>query len=86
MTDLPRDFPVGPAADALTRYMRQRRLSRAQLPQALGLPYSLIRQCFEGRRLRFASADRLACALGRHPGELWRDWFGRAEAPAELRR
>lgn len=76
MPKLPRDFPVAPAAAALDRYMRERHLPRTQLAFVLGLPYSLVRQCFEGNRIRVSSADRLACALGRHPCELWADWFG----------
>ncbi|MHB2022272.1 MAG: hypothetical protein ACYCO3_02915 [Mycobacteriales bacterium] len=69
-------YPVAPAARALTSYARSRGLSVRELPATLGLPVSLIRQCFEGRWLRARSADRLACALGRHPYELWPEWFG----------
>jgi lambda repressor-like predicted transcriptional regulator len=50
-------------------------MSMAELASRYGLPFSLVRQCLEGGYLREASADRLACGLGRHPAELWPDWF-----------
>lgn len=72
-------FPVQPAARALATYARRHGLSQRDLPGALGLPVYLVRQCFEGRWLRAANADRLACALGRHPSELWPEWFAVAD-------
>lgn len=79
-----RTFPTGPAAAALRRYARARQLTRPQLAAHLGLPDALIRHCFDRDRLGERNADRLACAMGCHPFELWPAWFAEVDAETGL--
>lgn len=40
----------------------------------------LCRYLYEGQRCHVFQADRMAVSIGRHPAEIWDDWY----APREL--
>jgi lambda repressor-like predicted transcriptional regulator len=70
-----RRFPTAPAAALLRRRCAEHDISLVELADRVGLPLRMVRRCLEGRWLRVGTADRVACALGRHPGDLWPEWF-----------
>jgi lambda repressor-like predicted transcriptional regulator len=43
---------------------------------AAGIERRQLQRLLARRRLRSDAADAIAVALGRHPVELWPDWFG----------
>jgi len=78
-TDLAVELPTAPARRALVEYARRRRLSMDQLSDVLHLDDVDIPALVQRRWLPWPLADRVAVALGRHPCELWPEWFeGRA--------
>ena len=70
-----RGYPAEPARDAVTRLARARQQSTSDLAVALGLDRSTLQRLFTRPQLRYDAADTIAVALGRHPSELWPDWF-----------
>ncbi len=50
------------------------------LAEVLRVDRSTLYRLLGRDRLRFDAADRIAVALGRHPSELWPEWF--TEGPA----
>jgi plasmid maintenance system antidote protein VapI len=72
---MPRTFPTAPAAAVLRRICREQGIATTELAARLGLPHRAVRHCLESPQILAGTADRLACALGRHPSELWPDWF-----------
>ena len=68
-------FPAAPARAAVTRLAQARQLSTTDLAVSLGLDRSTLQRLFTRERLRYDAADAIAVALGRHPSELWPDWF-----------
>jgi hypothetical protein len=79
MHGLPRWFSSAP----LRRLVQVRRL-RGQGLNAIadltGIPRRRLQRALAGDRLRSDAADALAVAFGRHPSELWPDWFGGGRA------
>lgn len=74
-TDLAVELPTAPARRALVEYARRRRLSMDQLSDVLHLDDIDVPALVERRWLPWHLADRVAVALGRHPCELWPEWF-----------
>ena len=68
-------YPAQPARAAATRLARSRDLSVTELASHVGLDRSTLQRLFTRDRLRYDAADTIAVALGRHPSELWPDWF-----------
>jgi len=71
----PTFLPAAPAQ----RLMRQRAADQAvdlsALAQVLRLDRSTLYRVLSRDRLRYDTADRIAVCLGRHPSELWPEWF-----------
>ena len=67
-----------PAAPA-QRLLRQRAADQAgdlsALADILRLDRSTLYRVLGRDRLRYDTADRIAVSLGRHPSELWPEWF-----------
>ena len=74
------DLSTTPARRALVAYARQRRLRLDQLADVLRLNDLDMPAVLNRRRMSWHIADRIAVALGRHPYELWPEWFDRADA------
>jgi lambda repressor-like predicted transcriptional regulator len=72
----PLTFPPEPARQALIALARRRSLSVMRLTVDIHLDLDTARSVFLRRRLPWDHADHIAIALGRHPSELWPDWFG----------
>ncbi len=68
-------FPAAPARRLLARVVADHdgNLSAASL--ALQVDRSTLHRLLSRDRLRSDSADRIAVTLGRHPSELWPEWF-----------
>jgi predicted transcriptional regulator len=69
-------FAAEPAQRAVTRLATELQADATELAAVLQLDRSTLFRLMRGRRLRYDAADRIAVALGRHPSELWPDWFG----------
>jgi lambda repressor-like predicted transcriptional regulator len=52
------------------------------LAAVLRLDRSTLHRLLSRERLRYDAADHIAVSLGRHPSELWPDWFPTADEPA----
>ena len=50
------------------------------LADILRLDRSTLYRVLGRDRLRYDTADRIAVCLGRHPSELWPEWFSTGEA------
>ncbi len=79
---------VGPARTFLPaapaqRLLRQQAASQAgdlsALAEVLRLDRSTLYRVLRRDRLRYDTADRIAVCLGRHPSELWPEWFPTSE-------
>ncbi len=68
-------FPAAPARRLVARVVADcdGKLTAASL--ALGVGPSTLHRLLSRDRLRFDAADRIAVTLGRHPSELWPEWF-----------
>jgi plasmid maintenance system antidote protein VapI len=64
-----------PARRALDLLARDRNLSLTALAVHLGYDRRTLQRIVRRSRLRSDCADRLAVALGRHPYELWPEWW-----------
>jgi lambda repressor-like predicted transcriptional regulator len=68
-----------PAAAPAQRLLRQQAAHQAgdlsALAQVLRLDRSTLYRVLGRERLRYDTADRIAVGLGRHPSELWPEWF-----------
>ncbi|GAC1610480.1 MAG: hypothetical protein NVS3B26_17480 [Mycobacteriales bacterium] len=71
----PRLFVSGPARQLLQRRARDRQIPLSTLAAELALPRRTVTRVLASEWLPWHTADRLAVALGRHPSELWPDWF-----------
>ena len=69
-------FPAAPAQLAVERLAKDLQADATELAAVLRLDRSTLFRLMHGRRLRYDAADHIAVALGRHPCELWPDWFG----------
>lgn len=70
-------FPGEPARTALQR-LREDGVNLSFLAQVLRVDRSTLYRVLSRDKLRYDTADRIAVALGRHPYELWPDWFSDA--------
>jgi lambda repressor-like predicted transcriptional regulator len=66
-------LPAGPLIAVLESHCRARSL-RA-LARATGIDRRTFERLRHRQRIRSDSADRIAVALGRHPSEIWPEWF-----------
>jgi hypothetical protein len=71
-------FPAGPALAVLDKMRVD--TTTTGLADQLGLDRRTVQRLATRRRLRSDAADRIAVALGRHPCEIWPDWFDRSRA------
>lgn len=79
-------YPAQPARDAVAAYARHRQLPISDVAIALGVDRSTLLRLHTRDWLRYDAADHIAVALGKHPSELWTDWFAPDEQqpPATL--
>ena len=68
-------FPAAPARRLLARGVADCDGSLSAASVALGVDRSTLHRLLSRDRLRSDAADRIAVTLGRHPRELWPDWF-----------
>jgi lambda repressor-like predicted transcriptional regulator len=68
-------FPTEPLRAELRRYAQLRHLSVVELARELQIDRRTLQRIVERRMVRSDTADRTSIALGRHPSELWPDWF-----------
>lgn len=79
----PMYLPAQPAQAALRRLLRGGD-DLSALADVLRLDRSTLHRLLCRDRLRYDAADRIAVALGRHPSELWPEWFAdRPDQPQE---
>jgi lambda repressor-like predicted transcriptional regulator len=64
-----------PARHAVAREAMRRQIGLSGLARALGLDRSTLYRLQHRDRLRDDAADHIAVALGRHPSEIWPEWF-----------
>lgn len=67
-------LPSQPAQAALRRLL-DCHADLSALADVLRLDRSTLHRLLRRDRLRYDAADRIAIALGRHPYELWPEWF-----------
>lgn len=67
-------LPARPAQEALQR-LREDDVDMTFLAEVLRVDRSTLYRVLSRERLRYDTADRIAVALGRHPYELWPEWF-----------
>ena len=68
-------FPVAPARRLLARVVADCDGNLTVASAALQVDWSTLHRLLSRDRLRSDAADRIAVTLGRHPSELWPDWF-----------
>ena len=68
-------YDAGPLVVVLRRCAQRRERSIVDLAQELRIDRRTLQRVQSKRSLRSDTADRIAIALGRHPGELWPEWF-----------
>lgn len=69
-------FVTADAAQLAVRALQHERgMGVGEIARYLQMDRRTIQRLFGKRRLRSDAADRLAIALGRHPCELWPNWF-----------
>ena len=78
-----RFFPAGPAQLAVARLAMDLQADATDLAAVLRVDRSTLYRLGRGGRLRSDAADRIAVALGRHPSELWPDWFAPRDEPGQ---
>ena len=73
-----------PARAPAQRLLRQQAAKQSgdlsALADILRLDRSTLYRVLGRDRLRYDTADRIAVGLGRHPSELWPEWFSTGEA------
>jgi lambda repressor-like predicted transcriptional regulator len=77
-------LPAQPARELLVRVAADRQLSVSGLAVCLGIDRSTLYRLLYRDEVRYDAADHLAVALGRHPVEIWPEWFD--ARPGEERR
>ena len=77
-------FPAAPAQQALARAALAVDGDVSHLAEVLRLDRGTLYRLMRKARLRYDSADAIAVALGRHPVELWPDWYDREPATGVL--
>ena len=68
-------LPAAPAQRLLRQQAARQAGDLSALAQVLRLDRSTLYRVLGGERLRYDTADRIAACLGRHPSELWPEWF-----------
>jgi lambda repressor-like predicted transcriptional regulator len=68
-------FDAKPARAAIERRAADRDVGTRELAIDLGLDRRTVQRLLLRDRLRSDTADRIAVALGKHPSELWPEWF-----------
>ena len=72
-------LPAAPAQRLLRQQAADQAGDLSALAQALRLDRSTLYRVLGRDRLRYDTADRIAVCLGRHPSELWPEWFSTDE-------
>jgi lambda repressor-like predicted transcriptional regulator len=73
-------LPAAPAQRLLRRRAAEQAGDLSALADILRLDRSTLYRVLGRDRLRYDTADRIAVCLGRHPSELWPEWFPTGEA------
>ena len=68
-------FPAAPARRLLARVVADCDGNLTAASAALRVDRSTLHRLLSRDRLRSDAADGIAVTLGRHPSELWPDWF-----------
>jgi lambda repressor-like predicted transcriptional regulator len=72
-------LPAAPAQRLLRQQAAHQAGDLSALAQVLRLDRSTLYRVLGRERLRYDTADRIAVCLGRHPSELWPEWFSTSE-------
>ena len=72
-------LPAAPAQRLLLQKAADQAGDLSALAQVLRLDRSTLYRVLGRDRLRYDTADRIAVCLGRHPSELWPEWFPSVE-------
>ena len=72
-------LPAAPAQRLLRQQAAQHSGDLSALADILRLDRSTLYRVLGRDRLRYDTADRIAVSLGRHPSELWPEWFCRSD-------
>ena len=75
-------LPAAPARRAITIWAESHRFELQDLAEGLHLQMQELRLLLERRWLTWETADEIAVALGRHPFEIWPEWFDTFCRPA----
>ena len=75
-------LPAAPARRAITVWADSDRLDLRDLAEVLHLQMHELRLLLQRRWLTWETADEIAVALGRHPFEIWPEWFDTFCRPA----
>jgi len=70
----PNTFSTAPIQRLLQHRAAEHNLSLLELADVLRVPHRTLVRVLSRPQLRWDTADRLAVALGHHPGELWPTW------------
>jgi lambda repressor-like predicted transcriptional regulator len=73
-------FPAGPVLRLLLDRAVTDRIPLTELALQIRLPRRTLYRVLGSTRLRWDTADRVAVALGRHPSEIWPNWFEEVSA------
>ena len=76
---VPTFLPAAPAQRLLRQQAARQAGDLSALAQVLRLDRSTLYRVLGRERLRYDTADRIAVGLGRHPSELWPEWFSTSE-------
>jgi lambda repressor-like predicted transcriptional regulator len=68
-------FPAAPARRVINAFASGQRITLAQAAGQLRLDAALVQAVFHRRWIPWEAADAIAVALGRHPCDLWPEWF-----------
>ena len=68
-------FPTAPARRLVARVVADCDGNLTAASAALQVDRSTLHRLLSRDRLRSDAADRIAVTLGRHPSELWPEWF-----------
>ena len=68
-------FPAAPARRLVARVVADHDGKLTAASVALRVDRSTLHRLLHREQLRSDAADRIAVTLGRHPSELWPEWF-----------
>lgn len=75
----PTFLPAAPARRLLLQQAAEQAGDLSAVAGVLRLDRSTLYRVLGRDRLRYDAADRIAVCLGRHPSELWPEWFPAVE-------